>query len=102
MIALSHGGDKVKALNYPPSAISIKQVKKMVKVRGVNKREKEVAMRCDICSHESTMYDFVALRNLCEHLYLDALVRKKDLPYEVSGTHRVSVVGDRQPALSGS
>lgn len=41
-------------------------------------------MRCEICFHESTLYDFVSLRNLCEHLYLDALVRKKDLTHQLS------------------
>jgi len=53
-------------------------------------------MRCDICFHESTMYDFVALKNLCEHLYLDALVYKKDLPYRVSDNQRDSFVSHRQ------
>jgi hypothetical protein len=33
-------------------------------------------MRCDTCSHECTVVDFVTLRNLCEHLYLDALAKK--------------------------
>jgi hypothetical protein len=33
-------------------------------------------MRCEICSHEYTRIDFVALRNLCEHVYLDSLAQK--------------------------
>jgi hypothetical protein len=33
-------------------------------------------MRCENCSHECTVVDFVTLRNLCEHLYLDSLARK--------------------------
>ena len=33
-------------------------------------------MRCENCSHECTVVDFVTLRNLCEHLYLDALAQK--------------------------
>jgi len=33
-------------------------------------------MRCEICSHECSVVDSLALRNLCEHLYLDALAKK--------------------------
>jgi len=33
-------------------------------------------MRCENCSHECTLVDFAAFRNLCEHLYLDALAKK--------------------------
>jgi hypothetical protein len=33
-------------------------------------------MRCETCSHECTVVDFVTLRNLCEHLSLDSLARK--------------------------
>ncbi len=33
-------------------------------------------MRCENCSHECTVVDFGTLRNLCEHLYLDALAQK--------------------------
>ena len=33
-------------------------------------------MMCQNCSHECTVVDFVTLRNLCEHLYLDALAQK--------------------------
>lgn len=35
-------------------------------------------MRCAICSHEYTAFDFVTLRNLCEHVYLDSLAQKHD------------------------
>ena len=42
-------------------------------------------MKCDNCSHECTVVDFVTLRNLCEHLYLDSLARKNH-PYWFSST----------------
>ena len=35
-------------------------------------------MRCEICSHESTIGDFLTLRNLCEHLHLDSLAKKRN------------------------
>ena len=35
-------------------------------------------MRCDTCSHECTVVDFMTLRNVCEHLYLDSLAQKQD------------------------
>lgn len=34
-------------------------------------------MRCEMCSHEFTAFDFVSLRNLCEHVYLDSLAQKQ-------------------------
>ena len=34
-------------------------------------------MRCETCSHECTVMDFVTLRNVCEHLYLDSLAKKR-------------------------
>ena len=40
-------------------------------------------MRCETCLHECTVVDFVTLRNLCEHLYLDSLAQK-DNPSWVS------------------
>ena len=40
-------------------------------------------MRCENCSHECTVLDFVTLRNLCEHLSLDSLARRND-PYSFS------------------
>ncbi len=33
-------------------------------------------MRCENCFHECTRIDFSTFRNLCEHLYLDALAEK--------------------------
>jgi len=33
-------------------------------------------LRCEYCSHECTVVDFVTLRNLCEHLYLDSIAQK--------------------------
>ena len=36
-------------------------------------------MRCDTCSHECTVVDFMTLRNVCEHLYLDSLAKKQAL-----------------------
>ena len=35
-------------------------------------------MRCKTCYHEYTAFDFVTLRNLCEHLYLDSLAQKQN------------------------
>ena len=35
-------------------------------------------MRCKMCFHEFTAFDFVTLRNLCEHVYLDSLVQKQN------------------------
>ena len=35
-------------------------------------------MRCKTCYQEYTAVDFVALRNLCEHVYLDSLAQKGD------------------------
>jgi hypothetical protein len=32
--------------------------------------------RCVNCCQEYTAVDFVALRNLCEHVYLDSLAQK--------------------------
>jgi hypothetical protein len=37
-------------------------------------------MRCETCSQEYTAFDFVSLRNLCEHLYLDSLAQKVSPP----------------------
>ena len=33
-------------------------------------------MVCEECGHECTRSDFIVLRNLCDHLYLDALAQK--------------------------
>jgi hypothetical protein len=35
-------------------------------------------MRCETCCQEYTAFDFVTLRNLCEHLYLDSLAQKRN------------------------
>jgi hypothetical protein len=35
-------------------------------------------MRCETCLHEFTPFDFVTLRNLCEHVYLDSLAQKRN------------------------
>jgi len=35
-------------------------------------------MKCENCFHECTVVDFVTLRNLCEHLYLDSLAQKSN------------------------
>ena len=37
-------------------------------------------MRCETCGQEYTAFDFVSLRNLCEHLYLDSLAKKVSPP----------------------
>ncbi len=42
-------------------------------------------MRCETCSHECTVVDFVTLRSLCEHLYLDSLAKKHN-PFFPSAT----------------
>ncbi len=42
-------------------------------------------MRCETCSHECTVVDFLTLRNVCEHLYLDSLAKKHN-PFFPSGT----------------
>ena len=34
-------------------------------------------MRCETCCQEYTAVDFVALRNLCEHVYMDSLAQKR-------------------------
>jgi len=34
-------------------------------------------IRCETCSHECSMVDFVHLRNVCEHLYLDSLAKSR-------------------------
>lgn len=35
-------------------------------------------MNCEYCFHKCTLVDFATLRNLCEHLYLDALAKKRN------------------------
>ena len=45
-------------------------------------------MRCETCSHECTVVDFGTLRNLCEHLYLDALAKK---PNPLRDSHNIPI-----------
>ena len=35
-------------------------------------------MKCETCYQEYTAFDFVTLRNLCEHVYLDSLAEKRN------------------------
>ena len=56
-------------------------------------------MRCENCSHECTIVDFVSLRNLCEHLYLDALATKPN-PFETSDNIPIKSGGSFQSPLS--
>lgn len=35
-------------------------------------------MRCLTCFQDFTVADFVSLRNLCEHVYLDSLAKKQN------------------------
>lgn len=41
-------------------------------------------MKCETCCQEYTQFDFVTLRNLCEHVYLDSLAQKQNLTYSKS------------------
>jgi hypothetical protein len=56
-------------------------------------------MRCENCSQECTMVDFVTLRNLCEHLYLDALATKPN-PFEASDNIPINSGRNFQSPLS--
>lgn len=47
-------------------------------------------LRCEYCSHECTVVDFVTLRNVCEHLYLDS-VAKKAQPFKPTPTVSISM-----------
>lgn len=42
-------------------------------------------MKCETCCQEYTQVDFVTLRNLCEHVYLDSLAQKQNPSYAKSG-----------------
>lgn len=44
-------------------------------------------MRCKTCYQEYTAFDFVTLRNLCEHVYLDSLAQKQDPSFSKSEKH---------------
>lgn len=50
-------------------------------------------MRCETCSQEYTAFDFVSLRNLCEHLYLDSLAQKRNpsLPGSARPFHSLKI-----------
>ncbi|MCB9776002.1 MAG: hypothetical protein H6750_16975 [Nitrospiraceae bacterium] len=41
-------------------------------------------MKCETCCHEYTQFDFVTLRNLCEHVYLDSLAQKQNYSFSKS------------------
>lgn len=41
-------------------------------------------MKCETCCQEYTQFDFVSLRNLCEHVYLDSLAQKQNPSYSNS------------------
>jgi len=55
-------------------------------------------MRCENCSHECTIVDFMAFRNLCEHLYLDALAKKPN-PSRVSSDIPLNSISNFQSLL---
>jgi hypothetical protein len=55
-------------------------------------------MRCENCSHECTVVDFGTLRNLCEHLYLDALAKKPN-PFQASANIPIASGRDFQSLL---
>ena len=57
--------------------------------------------RYETCSHECTMVDFVTLRNLCDHFYLDSLAQKQNLLLGSSTRSRYSGRDDER-ALSRS
>ena len=44
-------------------------------------------MKCKTCCQEYTAFDFVTLRNLCEHVYLDSLAQKQDASLSKSDKH---------------
>jgi hypothetical protein len=50
-------------------------------------------MRCETCCQEYTAFDFVTLRNLCEHLYLDSLAQKRNpsLPKPAKPFHSLNI-----------
>jgi len=50
-------------------------------------------MRCETCFHEFTAFDFVTLRNLCEHVYLDSLAQKQNssLPGSNQAFHSLTI-----------
>ena len=56
-------------------------------------------MRCETCFHEFTAFDFVTLRNLCEHVYLDSLAQKQTsiLPGTAKSFHDLTVFPPAPP-----
>ncbi|WNM57814.1 hypothetical protein [Candidatus Nitrospira allomarina] len=53
-------------------------------------------MKCETCCQEYTQFDFVTLRNLCEHVYLDSLAQKQKPSHSKSDTP-VSRIDLHQP-----
>lgn len=49
-------------------------------------------MKCEACCQEYTAFDFVTLRNLCEHVYLDSLAQKRNpsIPGPVKPFHSLT------------
>ena len=66
-------------------------------------------MRCETCHHECSVMDFVCLRNVCEHLYLDSVAQKQGLTWSggvpqfgrTSPRLEVSPRGKRRRGTSG-
>ena len=60
-------------------------------------------MRCETCRHECSFVDFVSLRNLCEHLYLDSLAKKQGSSWSRSERHSHSgIPTQRVRSLEGT
>ena len=60
-------------------------------------------MRCEICAHECTVGDFVTLRNVCEHLYIDSLAKKYH-PFSTTASgsmYRENMFHDFWPETNG-
>lgn len=58
-------------------------------------------MRCQTCFQEYTAFDFVTLRNLCEHVYLDSLAKKQHISLSESARHFYSL-NSPEPAAPGT
>jgi hypothetical protein len=50
-------------------------------------------MMCKTCCQEYSAFDFVTLRNLCEHVYLDSLAQKLNhsVPESVKSSHGLTI-----------
>jgi hypothetical protein len=64
-------------------------------------------MRCETCCQKYTAFDFVSLRNLCEHVYLDSLAQKWNASFTgpARPSHRLNIsqpVRFREMELSSS